>query len=175
MRKWLAFALGCSVLLIAVACGDDTVELPTPSPTTDAAASPTPVASGSPSTVDGAPSIGMNAPGEGATVAPGNVKTSVIVSGFDLVDELGEKNKKGEGHVVFYLDVAELPDDPDEPAFVDDEAKYFATPSLEHTWTITDVGEHTLSAQLVNNDHTPLDPPLSSSITITVVDQPEGE
>ena len=39
---------------------------------------------------------------------------------------------------------------------------------FNYTWRALKEGQHTLSAQLVNNDDTPLDTPVTASVTIDV-------
>lgn len=171
MLKRFAAVVVC-VSAITAGCGGGTRELDLNTPRAPTAPATSPPSATSTASQAREPSVEMNAPGQGATVAPGNVQTSVLVAGIKLVDKLGEDKKKGEGHVIFYLDVDDLPTDPDEPAFVDDEARFHATPTVSHTWSISQLGEHKLSAQLVNNDHTPLDPPATHSITIKVIEPP---
>lgn len=103
-----------------------------------------------------------------ATLTGSDVLVAIAVRGFNVVDKLGEDAKKGEGHVHYYLDVAQIPTTPGKAAVTDDDETYHATASTSHTWTDVEPGEHTLGVQLVNNDHTPLEPPSTHEVQITV-------
>lgn len=82
----------------------------------------------------------------GPAVAP-EYTMQVDVTGFDLVDYSSrDSNRDGEGHVHYLVN--------GEPA-TDDLA--YATPSTQFTFSGLSVGD-TVAAQLVNNDHSPLDP-----------------
>src|SRR5207247_3086523 len=45
---------------------------------------------------------------------------------------------------------------------------YHAQATKEYTWPNVSAGEHTFAVQLVNNDHTPLRPPVIAQVTVTV-------
>jgi len=45
---------------------------------------------------------------------------------------------------------------------------YAATAGDSYTWKNVSPGIHTFSAELINNDNTPLSPPVVSKITVTV-------
>jgi hypothetical protein len=112
------------------------------------------------------PDIQISSPEDGETVS-GDVTIEVDVDNFDIVDNLGEPAEEGEGHVHFYLDVAQVPTTPGQPA-VTAEGTYHAEAATSYTWEDLEPGEHTLAVQLTNNDHTPLDPPVTARITVTV-------
>ena len=97
----------------------------------------------------------------------GDITVRVDVDAFEVMDELGEPAVNGQGHVHFYIDVAEVPTTPGRPA-VTAQGTYHATAAVEHTWTDVPPGTHTFAAQLVNNDHTPLVPPVFTQVTVTV-------
>jgi hypothetical protein len=114
-----------------------------------------------------APEIRVVSPDADDRPDRGDVTVRVDVDGFDLADALGEAARSGQGHVHFYIDVAEVPTTPGRPA-VTAQGTYHATAALEHTWSDVAPGTHTFAAQLVNNDHTPLVPPVFAQITVTV-------
>ena len=87
---------------------------------------------------------------------------------FEIVDKLGQAPVDGEGHVHYYINVDEIPTTPGEPAITDDETTYHAEATTAFTWQGVRPGEHTFGVQLVNNDHTPLEPPITDEITVTV-------
>lgn len=115
---------------------------------------------------DGAPSVTITAPDDGDTPGAGGVTVEVDVEGFDVMDKLGEAAAAGEGHVHFYLD-QDPPTTPGQPA-VTAEGTYHATATTSHTWEDVPAGTHTFAVQLVNNDHTPLDPPVVAEVTVEV-------
>lgn len=105
---------------------------------------------------------------DGATIEAGDIEVALDVGDFNVVDKLGEAAVAGEGHVHFYLNAGELPTTPGEPAVTDDETTYHAEATTSYTWQGVRPGEHIFAVQLVNNDHTPLEPPVTDEITVTV-------
>jgi outer membrane protein assembly factor BamB len=112
-----------------------------------------------------APVLAMT-PGNGASVTSGAVKVSVQALNFKLIDKLGQTTVNGEGHIHFFMD-ADAPTTPDKPA-VTAAGTYAATANATYTWANVTPGTHTFSAELVNNNHTPLVPPVIVKATITV-------
>ena len=116
----------------------------------------------------GNPTLDIASPSDGATVSPGDVAVKLDVANFEVVDKLGEAASVGEGHIHFYIDVDELPTEAGKPAVTADQNTYHAAKETSHTWKNVAAGEHVLGAQLVNNDHTPLDPPVTAKVKVTV-------
>ncbi len=112
------------------------------------------------------PSLTITQPQNGATITGSDVTVSIQVSNFNLVDKLGQGNVAGEGHVHYFIDVT-APTTPNQPA-VTTPGTYVATVATSYTWTNVSAGMHTFSVELVNNDHTPLNPPIVSQVMITV-------
>lgn len=112
------------------------------------------------------PSLTITLPQNGATISASNVTVSIQVSNFNLVNKLGQGNVAGEGHVHYFKDVA-APTTPNQPA-VTSPGTYVATVDTSYTWTNVAVGMHNFSVELVNNDHTPLNPPVISEVMVTV-------
>jgi hypothetical protein len=106
-------------------------------------------------------------PAQGSTVEAGNVTVSVDVKKFNVVDKIGQAAEDGEGHVHFYIDVGEIPTVAGEPATTE-EGTYHAQATKEFTWEDVEPGAHTFAVQLVNNDHTPLSPPVIAQVTVEV-------
>jgi hypothetical protein len=144
-------------LLFAVACAADPASRPTP--TVDAQGAP------------GRPNVAITKPINGASIDAGDVKVKASVTSFDVVDRLGEAPADGEGHIHYYLDAEQIPTAPGEPAVTDDGSTYHATAKTSHTWKDVEPGPHTFAVQLVNNDHTPLEPPITAATTVTVRDE----
>ena len=107
-------------------------------------------------------------PDDGATLEAGDIDVAVDVGDFKVVDKLGQELVAGEGHVHYYINVDEIPTTPGEPAVTGDDTTYHADATTSFTWQGVRPGVHTLAVQLVNNDHTPLDPPVTDQVTVTV-------
>lgn len=113
-----------------------------------------------------APMIKILEPTEGSEVPAGNVNVSVEVEDFDIVDKAGEEKVAGEGHIHYYMDVP-VPTAEGQPA-VTAEGTYVHTTNTSYIWQNVAPGTHNFSVQLVNNDHTPLSPPVLSLNTVNV-------
>lgn len=115
------------------------------------------------------PTLKITAPANGATIQAGDVRVDTDVQNFNIVDKQGQANVTGEGHVHFYMDVSPIPSAAGQPAIPADPIARWAHVS-DDTYTFTNVGPgtHTIVAQLVNNDHTPVVPTVSDMVTITV-------
>lgn len=113
------------------------------------------------------PTVTITDPSSDMELEARNITVSVDVSNFDLVEKLGESAAPGEGHIHYYIDV-EPPTTPGEPA-ITEPGTYAATTETSYTWANVTEGTHALAVQLVNNDHTPLEPPVIDGVTVTVV------
>ncbi len=111
------------------------------------------------------PLLSITLPREGATLEPGDITLTVAVTYFNLMAPGGDP-VSGEGHIHYYLDV-DIPTTPGQPA-VTEPGTYKASPDTSVTWESMAPGEHTLGVQLVNNNHTPLDPPVTVAVMVTV-------
>lgn len=138
IRTTLVAALALSAALLAGCSGG--------APAGDAAA-PAAEQPASNASVD-APTLEITEPGDGATVPAGDLQVSSDVTGLKFTMP-SNKNVAGEGHIHYTLD--------DRPFEM----------SIEPGMVIKDVepGEHTLEAELVNNNTQPLDPPVRAEIT----------
>ncbi len=113
------------------------------------------------------PSVAMTSPAAGATPQTGNIIVTVEVASFSLVAP-GGAAAAGEGHLHFYLDVT-VPTAPGAPA-VTAPGTYQATSATSAIWENVAAGSHTFGVQLVNNNHTPLSPPVTATVTVTVAE-----
>jgi plastocyanin len=111
--------------------------------------------------------ISIASPEDGAVVSGSDLNVTADVQRFELIDALGDPNVAGQGHIHYFLDV-DPPTTPGVPA-IPSEGAYAATANPWHVWTDLSPGEHTLSVELVNNDHTPLVPAIVDTISIEVV------
>ncbi|MHB8086103.1 MAG: DUF4399 domain-containing protein [Dehalococcoidia bacterium] len=137
-----------------------------PAPAEPVPVVPAPVETAPAAPVAAAPTIVIVSPANGATLPGGNVTVTVQVSNFNLVDKLGTANVAGQGHIHYFMDV-DAPTKPGAPA-VTSPGTYAATASTTHTWPSPTPGTHTFSVELINNDHSPLQPPVVSKVTVKV-------
>jgi outer membrane protein assembly factor BamB len=132
-----------------------------------------PVGLASPFAVMMAFSLGTNAPTvamtplDGATVSSGNITVSAMAFNFNIVDKQGQPGSPGEGHLHYFMDV-DAPTAPGVPA-IPTSGNWTHTTAKTYTWTNVAPGTHTFSVELVNNDHSPLNPPVVAKVTVTVV------
>ena len=113
-----------------------------------------------------ATNVTIVSPEMNASVAAGNVTVEVNVTNFTLVEPTGQANAPGEGHLHYYLD-AVVPTNASAPA-IPETGGYVVSTNLSHVWENVTPGEHNLSVQLVNNDHTPLIPLVFETVNVTV-------
>ncbi|MDN7023305.1 DUF4430 domain-containing protein [Methanoculleus sp. FWC-SCC1] len=116
--------------------------------------------------VTGMPNVTITMPENGSGVSAGNVTVAIEVANFSLVDSLGQSAVTGEGHVHYYMDVEPLPTQQGSPA-VPENGSYAVSTNTSYTWENVTAGNHTFAVQLVNNDHTPLDPPVTAAVNVT--------
>lgn len=152
--------IGTALVLSLAACGSSEPKGAGPGATTPPA---TTTATGTGT----GPSVSIVKPAQGSTVAAGAVTVEAYVTGFSVVDKLGQAPVPGEGHVHFYLDQTPLPTTPGQPA-ITSQGTYHATATLTYAWPDVKAGSHIFSVQLVNNNHTPLQPPVTATVTVTV-------
>ncbi len=136
---------------------------PTVSPTATPPPTSTAVPSGSPGT---SPAISIQDPLTGSVIPDSNITITVAVSGFKLFSPTEVSNTPGEGHINYFLDV-DAPVTQNEPA-VTAPNTYASSSSTSYQWSDLSDGVHTFSAELVNNDNTPLNPPVVAKVSITV-------
>ncbi|MBI1886119.1 MAG: hypothetical protein HYS09_07405 [Chloroflexi bacterium] len=168
-RLWfLPLALLAALALAAVACeGEEAGPQATTSPSPVATATPSPGATETPTATTA--SLQITDPADGATVPSGDVTVTVDVSNFSVVDKLDQPAATGEGHVhFFWLQPNEsVPTTPGEPAITAGET-YHASATTTYSWPDRQPGTYKVAAELVNNDHTPLEPPVVVEIEVTV-------
>jgi len=116
--------------------------------------------------VGGSPQIMISAPNDGSTTTSTSVNVSVQVKNLNLTNKIGKANVTGEGHIYYYKDVR-APTAPGTPATTM-ASTYAATSNTSYTWTELTPGLHTFSTELVNNDNTPLTPPVTDAVNVTV-------
>lgn len=88
------------------------------------------------------------------------------VGNFQVIDKIGHQNVPGEGHFIYYFNVTP-PTDPGEPALTE-HGTFAITADGIASWLGVLPGEYKVWVQLVNNDNTPLDPPVVAGGAIIV-------
>jgi plastocyanin len=114
----------------------------------------------------GPPALVIATPRDGAQIVGNSVTVTVQASNFNLADKLGQANVSREGHIHYFMDV-DAPTTQGIPA-VTAAGTYAATAETSYIWQNVLPGTHTFSAELINNNHTPLDTPVVAKITVTV-------
>ena len=117
-------------------------------------------------TTTNTPTVTITSPGN-TVFQIGDVPVSVTVTGFNVVDKQGQPNVAGEGHLHFYLDLA-APTTPGQPA-IPLSGAWAHVSGTNYTFHNVTGGQHTISAELVNNDHTPLVPPVVATVNFQVI------
>jgi hypothetical protein len=119
------------------------------------------------------PTVTIITPVDGSTIAVpagdrGEVTVSVNVTNFDLVNKIGAANVRGQGHIIYYFNVngGDVPVEQGVPATVGP-GETAETTSTSYTWpNVEPDAPYIFSVQLVNNDQTPLDPPVVATVSI---------
>lgn len=115
------------------------------------------------------PTLKITSPSNGATLKTGDITVKTDVTNFKVVDKQGEANVTGEGHLHFYMDVNPIPNAAGQPAIPANTSSAWAHVSdTSYTFKNVSPGTHTFTAQLVNNDHTPVVPAVSDMVTVTI-------
>ncbi len=115
----------------------------------------------------GQPTVTITTPQNGAQIPGGSVPITVTVGQFFLENKTGQANVQGEGHLLYYMDVSQIPIEPGTPA-ITTEGTSPPTVNTSYTWENVMPGNHTFSVQLVNNDNTPLNPSVADSVEVFV-------
>lgn len=162
-RRFLMVVLAGLMLssLQLEACSKKT---PTPTPTLQATPTSTATPTATPATT-ATPTLTITSPANGATVPAGNIAVTAQVTNFSVVDKQGQPNISGEGHLHFYLDVA-APTAAGQPA-VPPSGVWAHVSGTTYTFPNVAAGTHTISVQLVNNNHTPVVPLVVVTINFT--------
>ncbi|MFB3766677.1 MAG: hypothetical protein ACE14P_15725 [Methanotrichaceae archaeon] len=113
----------------------------------------------------GTPSIQITSPGDNTTVPAGNVTITVHVDDFTVEDNFGAANVDGQGHIHYFKDVA-VPTTPGKIAVTANDT-WVMSANTSYTWPNIAAGMHRFATELVNNDHTPLNPPKYAMVNVT--------
>jgi len=134
--------------------------------------SPQPAGAGHPPTPAGffalnPVSVYITSPDFDGGVDAGTVTVTVAVRNFSVVDRIGDQNKPGEGHIVFFRDVTP-PINPGLPVETPP-GTFQISAQTSCTWYNVTPGTHTFAVELVNNNNTPLMPPAIDAVDVTAV------
>jgi hypothetical protein len=116
-----------------------------------------------------APKITFTDP-PGNIYAIGDVTVSVSISNANIVYKPGEPPLTGEGALIYYLDV-DAPITQGIPATTNP-GTWASTTKTSYIWHNVGSGSHIVSVEMVNNDLTPLNPPVISMMRIEVIPEP---
>jgi hypothetical protein len=114
------------------------------------------------------PSIVITAPAEGEILAGPDITVSIALSGFTISLPLEPKREPNKGHIVYFLDVEPLFDQP--TPLGDDNMIHSGR--LSETFVGVAPGEHTIYVCLVYDDNTCIDPALTDSVHVSVGELP---
>ncbi len=147
--KPLLFLTLVTTLGVITACGSKSTSTPTPT-----------------RGLTQAPSITIVEPQNGSILSSGKVTVNVTTSNITLIDVMGVSNVPGQAHIHYYMDV----DPPTTPYQPTDTAPgtYAMTAATNYTWHNVAVGQHKFAVELVNNNDTPLIPPVTAVVEITM-------
>ncbi len=97
----------------------------------------------------------------------GDLAIAVSITNFTIVDKQGQAAVPGEGHLHYYLDA----DASTTQGVAAGAAPGTWTTTASRTYTFPNVGSgaHSISVELVNNDNTPLNPPIIATKQVLVV------
>ncbi len=116
------------------------------------------------------PAVKLVSPTDVAKLPSGELTVTAQVSNFNVVDKHGQTKVAGEGHLHFYMDV-DAPTTQGQPA-IPASGTWVHVADTVYTFKNVAAGTHTVSVELVNNDHTPLNPPVVQKITVTLDAKP---
>ena len=120
------------------------------------------------------PQITITQPQNGATISGTDLMVMIQVSNFNIVDKQGQPAVSGEGHVHYYLDY-NAPTTQGQPAVPPTGVIWQTIASSTYTFHNVTAGSHFVSVELVNNDHTPLNPAVTAKVGFTVSSQGGGQ
>jgi len=112
------------------------------------------------------PELTIISPADNAVVNGSSVTVTVDVKNFNLVDKIGQANVAGEGHLVYFID--EVPPIEQRLPVIASPERTYATTETAYAWQNVALGGHVLGVELVNNDDTPLNPPVVSVIQVSL-------
>ena len=112
------------------------------------------------------PKVVLTSPGNNSTLSAGDIVVRIYLQNFEMNSNFGLPNTPNRGHVIYYMDTtAPLAQG---TAATAAPGSFAVSVETEYTWNNVAAGEHVFSVQLVNNDNTPLLPPVAVRVNVTV-------
>ena len=112
------------------------------------------------------PNAVLLTPSNGSTLSAGDVEVRIYLQNFTMTEDTGQPNRANEGHAIYYLDVT-APIEAGDPATTAP-GTFAASTETFYIWQNVTPGQHVFTVQLVNNDDTPLLPPVSVRANVVV-------
>ena len=151
-----ALLAGVAALTLATGCSDDG---PSPESTGNSGSAKTPAAAPEASSAAAAITLAVTADKTHAVQPGDEIRITVNVTGFVLDGtRMGAETAPGSGHYHVYLG-----DSQGEPLLVSADGSASVTVPAD----VTD-GTHSLRVQLRNHDHSPLDPPVETTVRLII-------
>jgi hypothetical protein len=120
------------------------------------------------------PTLNILQPKNGTNITGSDVKILIYTTNFSIVDNTGQPAVTGKGHVNYYLDY-NAPTDRKKPAVPSNGTIWKSIANTTYTFHNVTKGSHFISIELVNNDNTPLDPPVIAKSTFRVINSSGSE
>jgi hypothetical protein len=105
-------------------------------------------------------------PAAESTLFSDSATISVFVENFELVEAGGQPDRTGQGHLVYYLDIT--PPLVKGQSALSQDGTFSISSQKTCQWHNLSPGQHNLWVQLVNNDNTPLEPPVAVRVPVTI-------
>jgi plastocyanin len=112
------------------------------------------------------PRIKIDEPKESAVISTNNVTIKSNYTFFSVIPHFGMANVRGQGHLHYFKDVT-APTTPGQPA-ITATGTWNQSANFLNNWTNLAPGRHKFSVELVQNDHTPLVPPVVATVNVTI-------
>jgi hypothetical protein len=159
---WFHLILVVFFLILLAGCSHSSPAEMTPAP-----AGSVPLHTGNPSS--NPVSVYILYPDFDGGVDAGDVTVMVLVRNFSVVSRIDEQNTPGEGHLVYFKDVT--PPTTPGVAVTALPGTFQISSSTGYVWHNVSPGTHTFAVELVNNDNTPLTPPVIDAVDVTAVNR----
>jgi hypothetical protein len=125
------------------------------------------IASPQPFSASNPPSVYITSPEFDGGIDAGNVTVNVLVRNFSLVHDPGRTLAAGIGHIICFMDVP--PRTGPGVAAKTLPGTFQISYQTSCTWYNVSPGTHTFPVELVNDDNTPLEPPVIDAVDVTAV------
>lgn len=112
------------------------------------------------------PMLKIDEPKEGATISTNMVSIKSNYTFFSVIAHIGNRNVQGQGHLIYFKDITA-------PTTLGRQITNQTGTTVQsansiYNWTNLAPGRHKFSVELVNNNNTPLNPPVVATVTVTI-------